>query len=177
MVRPTVYGQIVIFLVFVPCLTFQGIEGKMFSPMVITLMLALASAFVLSLTFVPAMVALLMNGRVSETEVGFIRKTKAVYEPVLRKALDRPRPFVAGAIGVFALALVIFLFIGREFMPTLDEQNLNLSSVRIPSTSVDQSSAMDRPLERAVLSLPEVKTVYSKVGTASLANTTRRRCP
>ena len=63
MVRPTVYGQIVIFLVFVPCLTFQGVEGKMFSPMVITLMLALASAFVLSLTFVPAMVALLIRGR------------------------------------------------------------------------------------------------------------------
>jgi cobalt-zinc-cadmium resistance protein CzcA len=169
MVRPTVYGQIVIFLVFVPCLTFQGIEGKMFSPMVITLMLALASAFVLSLTFVPAMVALMMTGRVSETEVGLVRRAKVFYAPLLRRALDRPAPFVAGAAGVFALALVVFLFVGREFMPTLDEQNLNLSSVRIPSTSVDQSSAMDRPLERAVLSLPEVKTVYSKVGTASLA--------
>jgi len=169
MVRPTVYGQAVIFLVFLPCLTFQGVEGKMFSPMVITLMLALASAFVLSLTFVPAMVALLVKGRISETEAPFIRWTKRHYEPWLRRAVAGPAPFVLAAMGVFAAALVTFAFIGREFMPTLDEQNLNLSSVRIPSTSIEQSTAMDLPLERAVMSLPEVVTVYSKAGTASLA--------
>jgi cobalt-zinc-cadmium resistance protein CzcA len=169
MVRPTVFGQIVIFLVFVPCLTFQGIEGKMFSPMVITLMLALASAFVLSLTFVPAMVALLLKGRIDEQEVAFVRRTKSAYEPWLRRAVARPGPFVLASIGIFAAALVVFAFMGREFMPKLDEQNLNLSSVRIASTSVDQSSAMDLVLERLVGSLPEVKTVYSKVGTASLA--------
>ncbi len=169
MVRPTVYGQIVIFLVFLPCLTFQGVEGKMFSPMVITLMLALASAFVLSLTFVPAMVALLIRGKVSEIEVPAIRKSKSFYEPWLRRAVARPAPFVGGAFGVFVVALAVFFFVGREFMPTLDEQNLNLSSVRIPSTSIDQSVAMDLPLERAIMSLPEVRTVYSKAGTASLA--------
>jgi heavy metal efflux system protein len=169
MVRPTVYGQIIIFLVFLPCLTFQGVEGKMFSPMVITLMLALASAFVLSLTFVPAMTALLLTGHVKEEEVKFIRKTKELYLPWLRRAVARPWPFIGAATGIFALALVVFLMIGREFMPTLDEQNLNLSSVRIPSTSIDQSLAMDLPLERRLLELPEVKTVYSKAGTASLA--------
>ncbi len=169
MVRPTVFGQIVIFLVFLPCLTFQGVEGKMFSPMVITLMLALASAFVLSLTFVPAMVALLVRGRVSETEVPIIARSKLAYEPWLRRAVTRPWPFIGAGVGVLVLALVTFFFVGREFMPTLDEQNLNLSSVRIPSTSIDQSLAIDLPLERAVLSLPEVKTVYSKAGTASLA--------
>lgn len=169
MVRPTVYGQIIIFLVFLPCLTFQGVEGKMFSPMVITLMLALASAFVLSLTFVPAMVALMLTGHVNEEEVPFIRKAKALYEPWLHRAIARPWPFIGAAVATFAVALVVFLFIGREFMPTLDEQNLNLSSVRIPSTSIDQSLAIDLPLERNVLSLPEVRTVYSKAGTASLA--------
>jgi cobalt-zinc-cadmium resistance protein CzcA len=169
MVRPTVFGQVVIFLVFLPCLTFQGVEGKMFSPMVITLMLALASAFVLSLTFVPAMVALLVRGRVSETEVAFITRTKTLYEPWLRRAVAQPWPFIGASVGVFALALVTFAFVGREFMPTLDEQNLNLSSVRIPSTSIDQSLAIDLPLELAVLKLPEVQTVYSKAGTASLA--------
>jgi len=169
MVRPTVYGQIIIFLVFLPCLTFQGVEGKMFSPMVITLMLALASAFLLSLTFVPAMTALLLTGHVKEEEVAFIRKAKALYEPWLRRAVVRPWPFIGAATGIFAAALVVFLLIGREFMPTLDEQNLNLSSVRIPSTSIDQSLAMDLPLERRLLELPEVKTVYSKAGTASLA--------
>ena len=169
MVRPSVYGQIVIFLVFLPCLTFQGVEGKMFSPMVITLMLALASAFVLSLTFVPAMVALLVRGRVSEVEVPFIARSKVIYEPWLRRAVDRPWPFIGAGLAVFAAALITFVFVGREFMPTLDEQNLNLSSVRIPSTSIDQSVAIDLPLERAVMSLPEVTTVYSKAGTASLA--------
>lgn len=169
MVRPTVYGQIVIFLVFLPCLTFQGVEGKMFSPMVITLMLALASTFVLSLTFVPAMVALLVRGKVRETEVAFIARTKIAYEPWLRRAVANPWPFVVAGVAVFAVSLVTFAFVGREFMPTLDEQNLNLSSVRIPSTSIDQSVAIDLPLERAVLTLPEVKTTYSKAGTASLA--------
>ncbi|OYX36744.1 MAG: CusA/CzcA family heavy metal efflux RND transporter [Caulobacterales bacterium 32-69-10] len=169
MVRPTVYGQLVIFLVFLPCLTFQGVEGKMFSPMVITLMLALASAFILSLTFVPAMVALLLKGDIKETEVPFIRWIKRRYEPVLRRAVARPAPFVVAALLIFSGSVVTFMFVGREFMPTLDEQNLNLSSVRIPSTSIEQSVAMDLPLERAVLTLPEVKTVYSKAGTASLA--------
>ncbi|OYW98516.1 MAG: CusA/CzcA family heavy metal efflux RND transporter, partial [Caulobacter vibrioides] len=169
MVRPTVYGQIVIFLVFVPCLTFQGVEGKMFSPMVITLMLALASAFVLSLTFVPAMTALLIRGHISEKEVPAVAKSKEAYAPALRRAVARPWPFIGAAVGVFVLAMVAFNFVGREFMPTLDEQNLNLSSVRIPSTSIDKSVELDLPIERAILALPEVATVYSKAGTASLA--------
>lgn len=169
MVRPTVYGQIVIFLVFVPCLTFQGVEGKMFSPMVITLMLALASAFILSLTFVPAMVALLIRGTVAETEVGFIRAAKRLYAPGLRQVLAHPTVAIGGGILVFAAAAVVFLSLGRVFMPTLDETNFNLSSVRIPSTSVDQSVKLDLPLERAMKTLPEVSIAYSKNGTASLA--------
>jgi cobalt-zinc-cadmium resistance protein CzcA len=169
MIRPTIYGQIVIFLVFVPCLTFQGVEGKMFSPMVITLMLALASAFVLSLTFVPAMAALLIRGRISEKEVPLIVKSKRFYEPRLRRALEHPGPFVATGIGVFAAAMVTFVFVGQEFMPTLDEQNFNLSSVRIPSTSIEQSVKMDLPLERQIMTLPEVNLVFSKTGTANLA--------
>ncbi|PZP73791.1 CusA/CzcA family heavy metal efflux RND transporter [Delftia tsuruhatensis] len=169
MVKPTVYGQLVIFLVFLPCLTFQGVEGKMFSPMVITLMLALASAFVLSLTFVPAMIAVLLRKEIAEKEVKIIVATKQRYRPLLTRAVQNPMPFVGAAVAVLALAAFAFSFVGREFMPTLDEQNLNLSSVRIPSTSIEQSAAIDLPLERAVLSLPEVKTVYSKAGTASLA--------
>lgn len=169
MVKPTVYGQIVIFLVFVPCLTFQGVEGKMFSPMVVTLMLALASAFVLSLTFVPALVAVLFKGRVEDKEVRAIAFAKQRYEPWLRRAVERPMPFVGAGLAVVAAALVTFLFLGREFMPTLDEQNLNLSSVRIPSTTIEKSVEMDLPIERILLTLPEVKTVYSKAGTASLA--------
>lgn len=169
MLRPTIYGQLVIFLVFLPCLTFQGVEGKMFSPMVITLMLALASAFVLSLTFVPALIAVLMKGPFAEKEVRVVAITKQRYEPWLRRAVAKPAPFISVGVAVVALAVLAFAFVGREFMPTLDEQNLNLSSVRIASTSIEQSVAIDLPLERAVMTLPEVKTVYSKAGTASLA--------
>ncbi len=169
MLRPTIYGQLVIFLVFIPCLTFQGVEGKMFSPMVITLMLALGSAFVLSLTFVPALIAVLMNGPVSKKEVTAIVVAKSRYEPWLRDAVARPLPFIGTGLGIVLLALIAFTFVGREFMPTLDEQNLNLSSVRIPSMSIDQSVALDLQLERSVMTLPEVKMVYSKAGTASLA--------
>ncbi|MGZ6011651.1 MAG: CusA/CzcA family heavy metal efflux RND transporter [Caulobacteraceae bacterium] len=169
MVKPTVFGQIVIFLVFVPCLTFQGVEGKMFSPMVLTLMLALASAFVLSLTFVPAMAALVMSGRVSEKDVAAVALARRAYTPSLDWALRRPGRVIGGAVLMSAVALVVFLSLGREFMPRLDEHNLNLSSVRIPSTSIEQSVAIDEPLEKAVLGLPEVQMVYSKAGTASLA--------
>lgn len=169
MVKPSVYGQLVIFLVFLPCLTFEGVEGKMFSPMVITLMLALASAFVLSLTFVPAMVAVLLGKEIQEKDVKVVAATKSRYLPWLTHAVSHPVPYLGAGVGVLVMAVLAFGAVGREFMPTLDEQNLNLSSVRIPSTSIDQSVAIDLPLERAVLTLPEVKTVYSKAGTASLA--------
>lgn len=169
MIKPTIYGQLVIFLVFLPCLSFQGVEGKMFSPMVITLMLALASAFVLSITFVPAMLAVVMNKHIEEREVRAIEATKNRYLPLLQRAVANPWPSIITALVIVAAAAVTFRFVGKEFMPTLDEQNLNLSSVRIPSMSIEDSAALDLPIERTLLTLPEVKTVYSKAGTASLA--------
>src|SRR3546814_16242705 len=92
MVRPTVYGQAIIFLVFIPLLTFQGVEGKPFAPMAITLMLALASAFILSITFVPAMVALLLTAQVSATEARSIRCFQQDYTLQPTRALARPLP-------------------------------------------------------------------------------------
>src|SRR2546430_16694603 len=82
--------------------------------------------------------------------------------------IARPLPFVAAGVGAFAIALAVFFLVGREFMPTLDEKNFNLSSVRIPSTSIAQSVKLELPLERAILSLPEVEHVYSKTNTAYL---------
>jgi cobalt-zinc-cadmium resistance protein CzcA len=169
MIRPTIFGQIVIFLVFVPCLSFQGVEGKMFSPMIVTLMLALAAAFLLSLTFVPALVAILMTGRIAEQEVAFIRKFKALYEPRLRYALAHPLPVIGGAALVFAAALIVFYFLGRVFIPQLDEINIDLAADRIASMSVDQSKRIDLLTEKALLKLPEVALVFSKTGTASLS--------
>src|SRR6195256_3656966 len=147
MVRPTVYGQIVIFLVFVPCLAFQGVEGKMFSPMVLTLMLALASAFLLSVTLVPAMAAILFRGKVAEREVATIRAAKHLYAPALRMALAHPLSVVAAGIATFAVAVIIFFSLGRVFIPTLDEINVDLASVRIPSISMEMSKNLDFRVE------------------------------
>jgi cobalt-zinc-cadmium resistance protein CzcA len=168
MVRPTVYGQIVIFLVFVPCLAFQGVEGKMFSPMVITLMLALGAAFLASLTFVPAAAAILVRGKVAEREVPIVRAAKRLYAPLLRKALAHPVSVIIGGVAIFGIALIVLLSLGRVFMPTLDEFNVDLAAVRIPSISMEQSKGLDFKVERALLALPEVALVFSKAGTANL---------
>ena len=169
MIRPTVFGQVIIFLVFAPLLTFSGVEGKMFAPMAVTLMLALAAAFVLSLTFVPAMVAILVSGKVAETEVKPLRWFKRHYEPQLRQAILRPWPFILAGLAVFALAGMLFGFLGREFIPQLDERDVAAQVVRIPSTSLTQSNAMQMQVERALSTLPEVAMVFSKTGTAEVA--------
>jgi cobalt-zinc-cadmium resistance protein CzcA len=170
MVRPTIYGQAIIFLVFAPLLTFTGVEGKMFSPMAITVMLALAGAFIASLTFVPAMIALLIRGKVSEKEVKAIAWTKTRYEPVLRRAVARPWPFIGAGVGAFALAALAFTTLGQEFIPQLDEGDLAMQGIRIPSTSLAQSKTMQMQIEKAVAVLPEVAFVYSKTGTAEVAS-------
>ncbi len=169
MIKPTVYGQAIIFLVFAPLLTFTGVEGKTFSPMAITLMLALGAAFILSLTFVPAMVALLIRGKVAEEEVWAIDKIKQGYEPLLHRAVARPWPFIGAAVGVALVSGVAFAFLGQEFIPQLDEKNLALASSRVPSTSLEQSLRMQRQVEAAVSSLPEVDYMFSKTGTAEVA--------
>ena len=168
MIRPTVYGQLIIFLVFVPLLTFQGVEGKTFAPMAVTLMLALASAFVLSLTFVPAMIALVVTGKVSETEVKPIRWFKQKYAPVLGKAVARPMPFILGGIGIFAAAVFAFGLLGEEFMPQVDEGDITVTNFRVPSASIDQSTEIQMRIEDALKTLPEVALVFSKNGNADL---------
>jgi len=168
MIRPTVYGQLIIFLVFVPLLTFQGVEGKTFAPMAITLMVALASAFVLSLTFVPAMIAIVVRGRVSETEVKPIRWFKEKYAPILAKAVARPMPFILGGTALFAAAVLAFGLLGEEFMPQLDEGDITVTNFRVPSASIDQSTQMQLRIEDSLKTLPEVALVFSKNGNADL---------
>ena len=169
MIRPTVYGQAIIFLVFVPLLMFQGVEGKTFSPMAYAIMLALLGAFILSLTLVPALVAILIRNKVSEQEVPLIRWIKARYNPILELAVTRPWLFIGAGVAVFAVAALMFGRIGQEFIPTLDEKNVALSALRIPSTSIEQSRAMQLRVEQAITSLPEVAMMFSKTGTAEVA--------
>ncbi|WP_374389658.1 efflux RND transporter permease subunit [Sandaracinobacter sp.] len=169
MIKPTVFGQAIILLVFVPLLMFSGVEGKTFSPMAITIMLALVAAFLLSITLVPALVALLVRGEVSEKEVRGIVWLKRHYAPVLDRAVSNPWPFIAGGFGVFAAAGLLFTTLGQEFIPTLDERDMAVASQRVPSTSLEQSVAMQKGVERAISSLPEVKLMFSKTGTAEVA--------
>nr|WP_319798400.1 CusA/CzcA family heavy metal efflux RND transporter [Nitrobacter sp.] len=169
MIKPTVFGQAIILLAFAPLLMFTGVEGKTFSPMAITIMLALIAAFVLALTFVPAMVALLMRGKVAEKEVWLVRKTKERYAPILDMAVARPWPFIAAGFAFFAASALAFGTLGQEFIPQLDEKNLALASTRVPSVSLEQSLTMQRGVERAVTSLPEVALMFSKTGTAEVA--------
>ena len=170
MVRPSLYGQAIIIIVYAPLLTFTGVEGKMFGPMAITVIIALAAAFVLSLTLVPALIAIAITGRVSEKEVWLVRWIKRGYAPLLHRTLRRPIVVIAlGAVAVLT-SLLLVARLGEEFIPTLDEQNLAMHALRIPSTSLTQSQAMQAAIERRLSKFEEVAFVYSKTGTAEVAS-------
>ncbi|TWB71883.1 cobalt-zinc-cadmium resistance protein CzcA [Nitrospirillum amazonense] len=169
MIRPSVYGQAIIILVYVPLLTFTGVEGKMFQPMALTVITALVAAFVLSLTLVPALIALAITGPVNETENRVVARAKGWYAPILERALAAPLPWIFGAACLFLVSVGLFTRMGQEFIPTLDEQDIAVQAVRIPSTSLSQSTAMQMEVERAVSAMPEVAFVFSKTGTAEMA--------
>jgi cobalt-zinc-cadmium resistance protein CzcA len=169
-VKPIVFGQAIIIMVYVPMLTFTGVEGKMFEPMAITVILALVAAFVLSITFVPAMIAIFVKGKVKEGEGAMMDKAKQMYVPWLERSLARPFFTTGVAVGLFALALVAFSFLGREFIPTLDEKDMAMQALRIPSTSLTQSQSMQFEVEKAVSSFKEVAFVFGKTGSAEMAS-------
>ena len=166
MIGPSVYGQAIIILVYVPLLTLSGVEGKMFEPMALTVILALVSAFVLSLTVVPALIAIFVTNRISEGDNAAVRHLKSAYAPLLRRTIARPWPAIVGAAALFAVALLLFSRLGGEFIPTLDEKNVLLTASRIPSTSLDQAQRMQLDVEKAVSRLPQVAVAFTKTGTA-----------
>jgi heavy metal efflux system protein len=169
MVRPTVYGQAIIILVYVPLLTFTGVEGKTFMPMAMTVIIALASAFVLSLTFVPAAIAIAVTGPVQEKENVLVRGLKTIYQPALQQAIRSPLPVISCAALLFAGAPLLFTQLGQEFTPTLDEKNIVMEVKRIPSTSLSQSQIMQLANERMAGRFPQVAFVFSRTGTPDLA--------
>ncbi|TZG24472.1 efflux RND transporter permease subunit [Sphingomonas montanisoli] len=168
MIRPSVYGQAIIILVYAPLLTFTGTEGKMFEPMALTVIIALAFAFILSLTFVPAAIATLLSKRVEEKESRVIAVARARYRPGLARAMRRPKATIGIALATLVLGVGLFLTLGQEFLPQLDEGDILVETRRIPGTSVDQSQAMQFPIEKLLSREPEVKTVFSRTGTADL---------
>ncbi|MEK6701752.1 MAG: CusA/CzcA family heavy metal efflux RND transporter [Planctomycetota bacterium] len=169
MIQPSVYGQAIIVTVYFPILALSGVEGKMFHPMALTVIFALVAAFILSLTFIPAMVAILIRGKVTEKDMFLIRWAKAAYEPVLRWSVRLRWAVVAAAVLAFVGSAVLFTRLGQEFVPTLDEKDLAMHAMRIPSTGITQSQAMQYEVEKAVAGIPEVAFTYSKTGTAEMA--------
>ena len=170
MIRPSVYGQAIIILVYVPLLTLTGVEGKSFTPMALTVILALVGAFVLSLTFVPAMLAIWLSKPVEEKEGRIMAWLGRHYAPRLDRAMARPRPTMLAGGAALLVAVGAYAALGQEFLPQLDEGDLTAQILRVPGTSVDQSQAMQLRVERALSALPEVRFVFSKTGTAELAS-------
>ncbi len=170
MIQPSVYGQAIIITVYIPILALTGVEGKMFHPMAMTVIFALVGAFVLSLTFIPAMVALLITGKVSEHDNFVMAFAKRHYAPLVELVLRYRVSVVGVAVGFFLVSLILFNRLGQEFIPTLDEKDIAMHAMRIPSTGLTQSSEMQFEVERAVARLPEVAFIFSKTGTAEMAS-------
>lgn len=170
MIRPTVFGQAIIILVYVPLLAMSGIEGKTFTPMALTVMMALLCAFILSLTFVPAMLGLWLSKPVDEKEGRLIAGIKQRYERNLKKSMKRSKLTLGVGLTAFCAALITFSFLGQEFLPQLDEGDLAVQVLRVPGTSIDQSQAMQSRIEKEIAKLPEVQFAFSKTGTAELAS-------
>ena len=168
-IGPSLFGTLIIGVVYLPILTLTGVEGKMFTPMALTVLMALTGASILSLTFVPAAVALLVTGKVSEHENWFMRGARHVYTPLLSASI-RNRYGVA----VIAALLIVVCGIGAsrmggEFIPSLDEGDVALQAVRIPGTSLTQSLEMQAMVEKRLIKIPEVREVFARTGTAEVA--------
>jgi cobalt-zinc-cadmium resistance protein CzcA len=168
-IRPSVFGVTIILIVYVPILALTGVEGKMFHPMAITVILALVSALVLSVTFVPAAVAVFLGGRVEERESPVMRGARWAYRRVLERALRRPGRVLVGALALLAVSLGAASRMGSEFIPSLDEGDVVFHALRIPGTSLTQAISMQTALERALRSVPEVDITFAKIGTPEVA--------
>jgi len=167
-IRPSLFGVLIIALVYVPIFALTGVEGKMFHPMAITVVMALAAALVLSLTFVPAAVALFVTGRVEEKESRVMHGARRSYAPALDWALRRPASMVGGAVALVLLSGFAASRMGSEFVPTLDEGDIALHALRIPGTSLTQAVRMQSTLEARLKGFPEVERVFGKIGTAEV---------
>ncbi|HKY90149.1 MAG TPA: CusA/CzcA family heavy metal efflux RND transporter, partial [Nevskiaceae bacterium] len=168
-IRPALFGVFIITAVYIPIFALTGIEGKMFHPMAITVVIALLAAMLLSLTFVPAMVALLFRGPVAEKEVALVRAARAGYEPVLRWTLRARGVVVAGALVLLIVCGWLATRLGAEFIPELDEGDIAMHALRIPGTSLGQAIRSQAQLEAAVRTVPEVERIFAKIGTAEVA--------
>lgn len=163
------YGQLIIIAVYLPIFTLTGVEGKMFTPMAMTVVMALVAAMVLSVTFVPAAIALFVSGPVNENESRMMAKLKALYTAMLDWTLIRPKRVLVSAVLLLSACLLLATRLGSEFIPNLDEGDIALHALRIPGTSLSQAVNMQAQLEARIMQFPEVDRVFAKLGTAEIA--------
>ncbi len=168
-IKPSLFGVLIITVVYLPIFALTGIEGKMFHPMAFTVVTALLAALVLSITFVPAAVALFVTGKVEEKESAIIRKSKQWYEPMLKWSLVHPKQIIIGATVLVLLSLAVGSRMGAEFIPSLDEGDIAFHAMRIPGTGLEQSVEMQKSVENIASQFPQVKEVFSRIGTPEVA--------
>jgi cobalt-zinc-cadmium resistance protein CzcA len=167
---PMFFGVLIIAIVYLPILALSGIEGKMFHPMALTVMLALGGSLVLALTLMPALSSFLLRGRIAERDNWIIRAAKKIYSPILSLALRLRWLVVLGALALFALAIVIFNRLGADFIPKLDEGTFTMMVYRASSISVDATVEAQRRTDREIRArVPEVTHVFSRIGSAEIA--------
>ncbi len=168
-IRPSLFGLGIITAVYLPIFALSGVEGKMFHPMAITVVLALCGAMLLSLTYVPAAIALFLRGRVQEKETRLMQWARRGYAPALAWALRSRRAVMLGALALVAGCGLLATRLGTEFIPGLDEGDMALHALRIPGTSLDQAVKMQSTLEARIKEFAEVERVFGKLGTAEVA--------
>ena len=168
-IRPSLFGLGIITAVYLPIFALTGVEGKMFQPMAITVMLALSAAMLLSLTFVPAAIAVFLGGKIDEKENRVLVFIRHGYEPLLHWAVKARIAVVTAAVVLVVLAGLMATRLGSEFIPSLDEGDIALHALRIPGTSLAQAVSMQSALEKRIREFPEVYRVVSKLGTAEVA--------
>jgi heavy metal efflux system protein len=167
---PMFFGVLIIAVVYLPILALSGIEGKMFHPMALTVMLALGGSLVLALTLMPALCSFLLGGRIAERDNLIVRLIKRAYSPTLRWSLQLRWLVVLGAIALFALAIFIFRHLGADFIPKLDEGTFTMMVFRASSINMDQSIEEQRRTEREIPKrVLEVTHVFSRIGSAEIA--------
>lgn len=165
---PVTAGVLIIITVFLPLLTLQGLEGKLFTPVALTIMFALAGSLLLSLTVIPVLASFLLK-QVSHDEPYVVRKALAVYEPILKWSLSNAKSIVTGAFVLLALTGVAYTQLGKTFMPVMDEGDIIIGVEKLPSINLQQSVLTDLNVQRALLSqVPEVKGIFSRVGSDEL---------
>ncbi|SEN27353.1 cobalt-zinc-cadmium resistance protein CzcA [Nitrosospira multiformis] len=167
--RVLIYGELIIMVVYLPVFTLSGVEGKMFHPMASTVLTALLGAMILSITFIPAAIALFLTGKVTEKESAVVAWAKKVYLPVLDAVMRNRGLTVTTAVVIVALSGLLTTKMGTEFVPNLNEGDIALHAIRIPGTSLTTAIEMQHEVEETIKAFPEVERVFTKIGTPEIA--------